>query len=79
MAAYIEIVKHKLLTKFSGNPRVRSRRSVLLPMPEIELYIPLKALHSFLVGVGSGTDGLRADFLKGLVGHSFESLLLLIL
>ena len=64
---------------FPGNPRGRSHRSTLPPTPEIELSIILKALHSFPVGAGPGPDGLRADFLKGLVGHSLESPLLPIL
>ena len=79
LAACIETVKNKFLAKFSGNPRGRSRRSALPPTPEIELNIFRKALHSFPVGAGPRPDGLRADFLKDLVGHSFESLLLAIL
>ena len=79
LAAYTETVKNKLLAKFLGNPRGRSYRSVLPPTPEIELSILLKALHSFPDGAGPGSDGLRADFLKGLVGHSLESPLLPIL
>ena len=78
-AACTETVKNKLLAKFPGNPRGRSHRSALPPTPDIELSIVLKALHSFPVGAGPGPDGLRADFLKGLVGHSLESPLLPIL
>ena len=79
LAACTETVKNKLLTKFPGNPRSRSHRSALPPTPEIEFTILLKALHSFPVGAEPGPDGLRADFLKGLLGHSFESPLLPIL
>ena len=79
LAACTETVKNKLLAKFPDNPRGRSHRSALPPMPEIELSILLKALHSFPIGAGPGSDRLRIDFLKGLVGHSFESLLLPIL
>ena len=79
LAACTETVKNKLLSKFPGNPRGRSHRSALPPTPEIELSILLKALQSFPVGAGPGPDGLRADFLKGLVGHSLESPLLPIL
>ena len=79
LATCTETVKNKLLAKFLGNPRGRSHRSALPPTPEIELSILLKALHSFPVGAGPGPDGLRADFLKGLVGHSLESPLLPIL
>ena len=79
LAACTETVKNKLLAKFPGNPRGRSYRSALPRTPEIELSILLKALHSFPVGAGPGPDGLRADFLKGLVGHSLESPLLPIL
>ena len=79
LAACIETVKNKLLAKFPDNPRGRSHRSALPPTPEIELSILLKVLHSFLVGAGPGPDRFRADFLKGLVGHSLESPLLPIL
>ena len=79
MAACTETVKNKLLAKFPGNPRGRSHRSALPPTSEIELSILLKVLHSFPVRAGPGPDGLRADFLKGLVGYSLESLLLPIL
>ena len=79
LAACTETVKNKLLAKFQGNPRGRSHGSALPPTPEIKLSILLKALHSFPVGVGPGLDGLRADSLKGLVGHSLESPLLPIL
>ena len=78
LAACAETVKNKLLAKFPGNPRGRSHR-LTLPPTEIELSIILTALHSFPVGAGPGPDGLRADFLKGLVGHSLESPLLPIL
>ena len=79
LATYTETVKNKFLAKFPGNPRGRSLRSARPPTPEIELRILLKALHSFPVGAGPGPDGLRADFLKGLIGHSLESPLLPIL
>ena len=79
LAACTEAVKNKFLAKFPPNPRGRSLRSALPPTPEIESTILLKALHSFPVGAGPGPDGLRADFLKGLVGHSLESPLLPIL
>ena len=68
-----EHVRHKLLAKFPSNPSSPLVRTALAPTPDIPLPTLLKALHSFPVGSGPGPDGLRADFLKGVVGHSVDS------
>ena len=76
LAAATAQVKSKLMNKFPTNPSGTLVRSALPPTLEIELSVLLEALHSFPVGAGPGPDDLRADFLKGLVGHSLESPLL---
>ena len=44
-----------------------------LPAPELFLELIFKSLQSFPIGSGPGPDGLRADFLKGVVGQSLDS------
>ena len=38
------------------------------PAPEFLLKLVFKLLQSFPIGSGPGPDGLRADFLKGIIG-----------
>ena len=47
--------------------------SALPPTPEIPGPTLLRALRSFPVGSGPGPDGLRPDFLKGLIGSGEDS------
>eukprot|EP00438_Fugacium_kawagutii_P000312 Skav205273 [mRNA] locus=scaffold1841:208849:211374:- [translate_table: standard] len=64
-------VKQKLLAKFPPLPQQTPPADGLQmpPPPFIAVGDVVKAIRSFRVGVGPGPDGLRADFLKALIGH----------
>ena len=66
-------VRAKLMAKFPPAPATISESSALPPTPEIPGPTLLRALRSFPVGSGPGPDGLRPDFLKGLIGSGEDS------
>ena len=70
LAANTAAVRSALLAKFPAIPGARQASARHPPPPPglIEMPVFLRALRSFAVGVGPGPDGLRADFLKALVG-----------
>ena len=73
LAASNEQIRQKLLAKFPPSPAGKLQRTALPPTPEIPLDVLFQSLKSFPTGSGPGPDGLRADFLKGFVGHSLDS------
>ena len=76
-----DIVNQKLLAKFPPNhDDIAPRPMQAQPRaPELPLELVFKSLQSFPIGSGPGPDGLRADFLKGVVGQSLDSGLLHVL
>ena len=70
-----DVAKQKLLAKFPPNPDELAPRPMQAqpPAPELPLELVFKSLQSFPIGSGPGPDGLRADFLKGIVGQSLDS------
>ena len=75
MIAYIEIVE--TIIKFLSNLMDRSFPSIFPSISEMEPNLVLKAFHSFVIGDGSGEDRSRADFLKNIISHFLEFLILL--
>ena len=76
-----DIMKQKLLAKFPPNPDNVAPRPVPAqpPAPELPLELVFKSLQPFPIGSGAGPDGLRADFLKGVIGQSLDSEILQVL
>ena len=66
-------VRAKLMAKFPPIPATISESSTLPPTPEIPGLTLLRVLRSFPIGSGPGPDGLRPDFLKGLIGSGEDS------
>ena len=70
-----DVVKQKHLAKFPPNHDDIAPCPIQAqpPAPELPLELVFKSLQSFPIGSGPGPDGLRADFLKGVVGQSLDS------
>ena len=65
------VVQAKLASKFPVSS-IPPRYPALAPAaaPELQAPIPMKVLRSFESGRGPGSDGLRVDFLKFVVGEN---------
>ena len=69
-----DVIKQQFLAKFPSNPDEIAPRPMQAqpPAPELPLELVFKSLQSFPIGSGPGPDGLRTDFLKGIVGQSLD-------
>ncbi|CAE7237140.1 STRN3, partial [Symbiodinium natans] len=79
LASDTPAVRAALLAKFPAIPPGREvvGRHPAAPPGHIEMDVFLRALRSFAVGVGPGPDGLRAEFLKSMIGDSEDDPVLL--